>query len=336
MVRQVAIVLEATAMRDIHKPDPPWLKWSFTAAVLAAIVAAVSWPARENYPIKDGSAEDYWRAVDSESSRSCERQNLRLVGHDRYTPRDGYLLYERLPAIAACGVWESSHSWVYRVRADEVVNHPAAQLAEVDPCSRLRLLREDDKNDLRELKQVDPAAFAEVQAERADFHVRLSHLRDFWVWQAVLEAGFLMALALFVLWPWLRSLSGYRCALHLGLVPWLLCLPFWFGYSSGGRDDSVLGTGGVLYPELLRPLGWIPWTPLDSDAASHFPNPLSMLSAPPGHSMEFALVNKNRVSIVGVGVISLLLIGIGALFARRCGASQAEPPDIRIPDSPGA
>src|SRR5438067_304339 len=100
-------------------------------------------------------------------------------------------------------------------------------------------------------------------------------------WSASGEFVYLSALVVFAAWPWLRNGRPLRWAVHLGLVPVLLFLPYWLGYA-GFTFTSAGPSGGVLYPWLIVWFGRLPWTALDTAIVSRLPPVLEPYSQTPG------------------------------------------------------
>jgi hypothetical protein len=87
---------------------------------------------------------------------------------------------------------------------------------------------------------------------------------------AVGELLYLCGLVVFAAWPLIRKTGPVSWAVHLGLLPVLLFLPYWLGYAS--RTFSALSLkGGVVYPLVLARLDFLPWYGIDTTATAILP-----------------------------------------------------------------
>ena len=130
-------------------------------------------------------------------------------------------------------------------------------------------------------------------------------------WNLWFEFLFLAGLIVFAAWPWLRSAGRVRWAIHLGLTPMLLCLPYWLGYAPL-TFTSAETSGGVLYPWLLRPFAGLPWSEIDTSLLRALPKPLEPLSQVPGPMLSlsgFGSVGPTAMLVIGAGVAVVVLWG---------------------------
>jgi hypothetical protein len=253
---------------------PRWRRRALKAAVCGAVVLLVCWAvlraARVNQPIRQGTSAHFWYAV-------C-RVDLNGEGLEQrwgfprrpYPLRDGWAIY-------GCPHMHGEDLW--RVREDEVLADFPQVVRQLDQRGNRheaietgirRWLARDAERSRPELflaeihaawvefyQQLDKkrqgfnySAYQNHLANEADVDARWALARDWWSTQVVVELLFFEGLALFVLFPWLRSASAPWYALHLVLLPWLFLLPAWLGYAPL-TFTSVGPSGGVLYPWAL-------------------------------------------------------------------------------------
>ena len=94
---------------------------------------------------------------------------------------------------------------------------------------------------------------------------------------ASLEFLYLSGVIVFGFWPWLRRLRPWRWALHIGLIPILLCLPYFLGYSPASFKLGL--NGDTLYPWIavwFHEIGRIS-RPFDTAVLFSLPKPLAGL-----------------------------------------------------------
>jgi hypothetical protein len=142
-------------------------------------------------------------------------------------------------------------------------------------------------------------------------------------WNVGFEFVFLAGLILFAAWPWIRGSGRVRWAVHLGLLPVLFCLPYWFGYAQF-TFTSAGPSGGVLYPWLLAMLRGLPWTRLDTAIVRELPPVLEPLSQTPGPMLSLTnFGGPGPITAVGLGLAAGLAVFLADAMFRRL---RAAPP----------
>jgi hypothetical protein len=274
---------------------------------------------RVMWPITDVTGDDYWNDV------------LHLNGHcgRAKPPRDGWFFGaqsdfhgERLFRVA-----EAEGREAFQRVAPKLENLPPRKVEYVqkgidvwlkkdrdrtDPLLLLACIHDARLDDYRDQPEMQEYVRATVQS----FDDRWHRLQRYWL-NIVFEAGYLGALILFLWWPWLRQAAQWRWALHIGLGPLLLFVPYYLGYAMLSFTTAAQ-PGGLLYSQVLlwfrRPLVWLigdwnrqlPWTSLDGWLLANLPKPLASISQTPGEMMSIS---------GGGGVGPVFLLELGAVLA---------------------
>ena len=107
-----------------------------------------------------------------------------------------------------------------------------------------------------------------------------------------------------------------RREIHLGMTPFLFCLPFWLGYAPL-TFTSAGDTEGVLYPRLLMALRGLPWSDLDTEIVRALPKPLEPLNQLPGPMWSLSGSGAvGPVAMVTAGAILFLAVMWGPEAVR--------------------
>jgi hypothetical protein len=161
------------------------------------------------------------------------------------------------------------------------------------------------------------------ERDDAEFRERLGRAKRAWAtftFEALYLATWLMFVAgvrpLRVRWYW-----------RLAFAPFLLFLPFFFGYAV--FTFTYGPSGGFVYPAYLGlaslPMRIVPCSDLDGFAAEFFPNFLSGLSQLPGSPMATTITEcVGPVSSLGFGLLLLAIVS-GVIFLSR----SFKPPSQR-------
>jgi hypothetical protein len=322
--------------------------WKVAVVVLALAALAVGFvrfygPAS---PVQDGLSEDLWYAATKIRLTEGRVHDKRLDA--LYDVKDGYFLYYRN---------DPKELIVYRVGQGDVQRDlaPMVQRIEAEPAEsvepwvkqgmRVWVAADPDRENAAELVQVtgrqqvqwlekeQPSQLALVRLR--EVAVRDRWWRDRWYpWVAAGEFLYLAGLVLFGAWPLLRKTGPVSWAVHFGLVPVLLFLPFWLGYASGSFSPTGL-KGGVVYPSLVSPFSFLPNTAIDSSIAAAFPKVLESVapidSAPKTKSPQGEHAGALSVlalgAVVGVttyGLRNMRRLRLRALLRRRRRERQEE------------
>lgn len=247
--------------------------------------------------IRAGESAQFWHAACGVSIDGNDERNWWM--DDIYPGRDGWLIYRD------AGYHDET---VYRVReGDAVADFPAVviRLRELfegaDACEipvwyelwRQAPAGQQDAASLLDCVwsqrlarmgewSCDPPPGQQVMQF---FNERWSRHQRYWQTQ-LFEFCYLSAVLLVVAWPWLRAGRAWRWALHLGVAPILLFLPYFLGYATF-TFTSRGPSGGVFYPWLISPFRWLHGVGGDWDwkALASLPKWLEPLSQVVGPSM---------------------------------------------------
>jgi hypothetical protein len=307
-------------------------RWKWLLVVAAGLgLAALTWRyGKVMAPIKEGNAADFWQAA-------ClwrPDPNVTKWGMFApriYPPREGWFIY-------ACSHFHGED--VYRVRAEvALADFPAvveeleaapkgALRAPVEKAYRAWAREHPDRTDAEALLAALNRAEHEHRREHSEwaYEYGLSRERDFdrrwdeakrWHWNVFGETAFFLALLLLAAWPWLRNARPWRWALHVGLVPMLLLLPYWLGYA-WMTYTSVGPSGGALYPWVITPFRGLYWRWIDAPVLRSLPRPLARCSPGPGPIMSMTFLG-------GVGPVTILALSAAlaavVYLARRSRAA---------------
>lgn len=151
---------------------------------------------------------------------------------------------------------------------------------EVNAGSVPRLLVHFQKAQREEWATTNVSALQVSIEDEWEFWQRWRRLK--WRWaNYVFEWTFLTGLAMFAVWPILKSRSRYQFAAHTALLPLLFMLPTYLGYARFSFTSAGL-SGGIVYPHLLRLTFGGSCNRLDRWLLAHIPQILEPLSAPIG------------------------------------------------------
>jgi hypothetical protein len=313
-------------------------KLAAVGALILAVGLGVLWFRPVMAPVRPGTSADFWYAACGVWVGPPRKPVLGRT----YPPRDGWFLYYR----------QDFHGQtLYRVPAEEALADfprvlralgraqpstlpvPATRgfrrWAEQDPDESdaegfLAAIHDSWRDYLRER---NPGSAENLRDEEAAFAERWERVRRY-EWNVWGEFVYLSALVVFAAWPWLRSGGPLRWAVHLGLVPALLFLPYWLGYAAF-TFTSAGPSGGVLYPWLIVWFRRLPWTALDTALVSRLPPVLEPYAQTPGPMLSLSGTG-------GVGPVAALGLGllIGAL--AYIGRLALTPPRRSGERGPGA
>jgi ankyrin repeat protein len=243
-------------------------------------------------PVQQGTSTEFWRSA-------C---GVKLAGSDPLHVHEGVAIYPARDGLCIFYVQGFEGSYLYAVkqsevlaRSPEVIQGLDSELAEKGPLTdRLRVYRkwraaggnsskvavllEQEHEALRELRERRSYAGGRrwFEEERS-FEYAWSRLQRYPV-NVALEFSYLSGVVVFGFWPWLRRLKPWRWALHIGLLPILLCLPYFLGYSPALLKLNP--SGWTLYPWIavwFNLLGGISG-PFDTVVLFSLPKPLAGLS----------------------------------------------------------
>jgi hypothetical protein len=335
-------------MRFRHKLLPVLL----AVAVLGVVIAMSG---HYHYPIRNGCSADFWKStcgVDIDPNAS-----------DKYPgpsglhppPKESYLVYcvEHNHRTSLCRVSSSAAAADLPKVVHLLENAPQGmlrkevELAFQSWCSlaptkkdAAHLLDEIQSSWTEDLRRVDSESYGELLSS---FDTEWERASRFWATE-LFEFAYLSGLILVVAVPWMRGAGRLGWAMHLGLLPILLMLPYYLGYASAtfnsyrysSVDRTVVGVvwplalerdldfvtregGGMVYPHLVFVCRVLPWTSLDSSLTGCVPPVLQPLSQMP----EPACVCYRRAGPVAMSLLSvaigLFVFGVGTLvrWGRR-------------------
>ena len=310
-----------------------WVRLGVVLVAAAAAAALVLRVAPQQAPVRDGNPADYWFGACRVEIGDEPRKSV--VGG--YGPWDGWLVY---------AVQEFHGQRLYRLRPAEAlaafprvrerldagepgepwphvqVGYRAWRAADPEGADPLTLAAKVRAAALERDREADPEMYAYRAAQEPDAAEHWRRASRYPLTVAA-ECVFLAGMTLFAAWPWLTRRGRLGWALHLGLLPPLLFLPFWLGYAPWTFTSAP--SGGVLYPWLLWQFPAPPWTPLDAALARQFPQPLEPLSQTPGPMMVLSRRSMpGPVAVAGIGLaLGLTVFWLGGLPARDAAARQA-------------
>jgi hypothetical protein len=301
-----------------------FLRWTVAVTVVALIGATIAFFAPLSAPVTDSTSAHFWACafgVDVGPNR------LDIYGKV-FPPHDGYYLFWFIPN----GGLPIHGARLRRVPVSEVHADFPKVLERLDPSTRsaefqewLRTARRDNVSPdafLLALRRARLAALREADltesSDREDELARERAVRDFWpqanrYWLNItFEFVYLSGLALFILWPWLRRKPWWRQAIHWGLVPLILLVPYYLSYCPESMTYPS-GRAGVVYPFAICLLGQVPSSGLDVIILENIPPLLSSLTQFPDPTADISEAGGGPTSAIGIG---LALAAVYALFHR--------------------
>jgi hypothetical protein len=309
---------------------PAKARYAIVGVAELALLAALAHCAKVMAPAKDGSPREFWM-------RACG-----VGSYTTYTPRDGWFIYFD----------QGFHGqFLYRVRREAALAafpdvfpelEAAAKAGEMHPVvvdayrawSRAgkgpeALLEETRSAWFAHWEKEDKDIYTHLLASEQEFGERWRCVNRYWV-NILFEFAYLTGVLLFVAWPWLFGKGLWRWALHIGLFPLLLFLPYFLGYALA-TFTSAGPSGGALYPWLLVwfwPLNF--WTRLDTRIYEATPLVLLPISQPLGPMLSLTCWGFGRVA-VGVACLLFAAATVAAGVALRAGqrwlASRRSTPE---------
>lgn len=293
------------------------LRWAVVLGVVLLIGVALALVAPLSAPVVDGSSAEFWTCacgVDV-GPEPIERRG------EVFPPQDGYYLYwsTYLDALLLHGCR------LRRVRASEIRADFPKVMRQLDPSTLpaecQEWLRTADPGTvsadaflaaLRRARLNESEYREDDLAEERSVRHRWSRSKRYWL-NIVFEFIHLSALVLFIAWPWLHRRPWWRQAVHLGLLPPLLFLPFFLGYCRLAAT-SAGPVGGVLYPFLIGPFGQLPCGSFDYAILEKIPLLLEPLSQPLGPVTSISGGPIGPTAVIAIG-LALAVITAAAHFA---------------------
>lgn len=290
-------------------------KQIFLVSLLLLELTAVLLFAKMMWPIRDGTSAEFWLKACGVNLDGVEEKTLGGI----YLPRDGWYIYYiqgyheqflyRVPRSVAVADYlevfqriENATNEVdaalKRYPAYLVIEQNRSQV-EKNPEMFLSLIRDEI---IMKLKSKDEKRYQYHISQEKAFSERWVRAQLFWR-NIFFEIIFFGCLTLFAFWPWLQNRGWRKTSLHLGLLPFLLFLPYYFGYASW-TFTSVGPSGGALYPWVIVWFRGFPiWTHLDQWLLNTLPNVFESFSQPLGPMLS---ISGGRP----LGPIAALLIGL--------------------------
>jgi hypothetical protein len=305
----------------------PW-KVMVVLTVLIALGVALRWAGRSTYPVRDGTAAQFWLHA---TGIDLGVRNPERGIHHYYLPRDGWFIYydqgfhgqflRRVPAADAQALFPKVVERLRNAPPDVLRDDVETGFREWEqsgagPNDAAGLLVKIREAWLDRLLRSDPSLYQYVLPEEDDFTDRWNRIQRFH-WNLWFEFAFFTLVILVAAWPWLRNARRWQWAVHLALLPPLFCLPFWLGYApltfTSAGDQEV-----VLYPWLVRSLGGLPRSQLDPIIYRALPKPLEPLSQTTGPMLSLSGFGPpGPVIITLIGLLLGLAVGFGPVLVRH-------------------
>ena len=309
-------------------------RYLLVGALELAMLAGLVYFARVMAPIKEGTSPGFWMsACQVDVTGEMEDQRDEWPG-GFYSPREGWYIYyqqgfhgqflhrirrsqavpdfpnalERLEAAVSAGkvgpfVAAGYRAW--KLHGGQAGDDPEGLFAEIREAG------------LAHWRGKDEFMVEYVLTNERDFEARWRCVNRYWA-NIFFEFVYLTGLIVFVAWPWLRRKSARSWAIHLGLAPLLLFLPYFLGYAEF-TFTSAGPSGGVLYPWLI--LWFYPfntWTSLDTVLCQITPRVLGPLSQPLGPMLSLSGGGFGRIATLGMGLgLAVLALGLGRVLRLR-------------------
>lgn len=305
----------------------------FICIIIIVEIVAVLFFSRIMTPIKEEASENFWKY--------CFKINLTKedegMSANYYLPRDGWYIY----------YFFGFHGQIlYRVRRSEAIkDYPKVletieQSAKLNNASKVLLWANEIIEQNRSVIEKNPDLFLTLLHEKKIAEIKKNHpyyidneeeFEEQWVkaqryWLNILfECLFFIGITLFAFWPWLRNKSSLRASIHLGLLPFILFLPFYLGYAPWTLT-SAGPSGGILYPWIIF---WFPKvnyiTAFDIWLVNSMPNIFEPISQPMGPMMSvthFASFCPTACFITGLLIFMVSWITLKIVKGENIGASN--------------
>jgi hypothetical protein len=263
-------------------------------------------------PVQEGDAGTFWIHV-CEIDVGAKKPRRPMGGF--YQPRDGWFIYYdqgfhgqflgRVRADHAIALFPKLVEKLRKappglLKPDVEQGFQNWQRTGADPNDAVGFLTKVREARLDRIGAKNPKSYEYARSEEQYFDERWARIGRYH-WNIRFEFAFLTGLILFAAWPWFRNAGRLRWAIHLSVLPSLVCLPYWLGYATL-TFTSAGASGGVLYPWLIAPLRGLPWSELDTMILRAIPHPLESLSQTPGPMLSLS-------GMGGVGPVSMFVLG---------------------------
>ncbi|MFN7140678.1 MAG: hypothetical protein ACK4UN_15185, partial [Limisphaerales bacterium] len=283
--------------------------------------------------VQKGSSADFWQNASGIDLREQEHESIAAPFGGFYQPRDGWYIYYsqgfhgkslyRVPREQAVADFPEVVRKIRALDMDQELPPTvrwASAVLKRDP-SNLELspeqflaLAADER--LKALRDRNYSLYESALSDEQAFTDRWVRFRYYWV-TILSEICFFAGFTLFALWPWLRQKGRLSWALHLGFLPLLLMLPYYFGYASL-TFTSAGPSSGVLYPCVIF---WFRdfqiWTDADLWMLQYFPKFLELDPEALEPVSSFSGDNTmGPVSALLMGLMILICISPGRRYSK--------------------
>jgi hypothetical protein len=301
-------------------------KWLVVGGVLLVMTLCLLVAAWAMRPIKRGTAEEFWQTA------------LAHGFSGTYPPRDGWFIYYH----------QGFHGqFLFKVRDSDAASYFPRALQRLESPLELEktptdvqagykawLVKDPTRSDailflalaresnLSRFQRESAKIYKHAVAADEEFDVRWRRINRYWL-TVLFEFLYFGGLIVFAFWPWLRSPGRWRWALHLGLLPVLLFLPYFMGYATM-TFTSAGPSGGALYPWIIIWFGGLnhSWTSLDEPVLKHMPTLLAPIAQSSGPWLSLSGGGPGPVAIAIMGLIAAALVFVtGTVIAMKsmCG-----------------
>jgi hypothetical protein len=316
-----------------------WVKICVVFIVALSPSIGVVRNARLHAPVQEGTPTEFWQLACGVNVTGAGEQKV-LGG--MYPPKGDWAIYY---------VLGYHDQFLHRVRLSEIAPfmpevisllqaeqqqgdlHPVFQRvleSGIDPGNPpadvrefLGLLR---KCQLDLAQDTDREWHAYLLGSERVFDERWNRAHSYWLTLAF-ESLWLGGLIAFASIPWIRNSGRSRWAIHLGLVPTLLFLPYFLGYVPY-MFTSAFPAGGVFYPYVLLWFRRLPWTGLDTWLLQFAPQFFEPLTQQPGPMLAvtgMGGVGPVATTVLGV-LIGVVILGAGLVQQRIRQLTQGKDP----------
>jgi hypothetical protein len=290
---------------------------------------AVAFPPPERLPVRKGTAEDYWNGaagvliIDTHQRAWCLTKPINGI----FLYSTGTLHGSEFHYVSADEVFADFPRTVDQLGGEDkrvlgwaapgFRNWEQVDPQRTNPQLLILCLRETQQDWWARTTPVETRLFV----TNADFDLGMAYQRmQLLPLIQIGEWGYMSALWVFLIWPWVRTCSLSRRAAHAALLPLLLLFPYYLGYCAW-KFTSAGPVGGVIYPYVLDAFRWLPWTSIDRFLIQHVPQVFGPLTGPIGPILSMGGGRRaGPLAAIGLGLVfGTAVFCLGLLLRFRTG-----------------